>query len=117
MRDQGRERHPGALGRQRWRQREDVADRDVRAHLLQQRQQRARRLGGVLAAVGVRLRRREHAVFLGGGESEPSALDRRPSLLPGLDYDLVAPPCERPPQRYRRKRMSGVAKGGNQDPQ
>ena len=104
--DQGRQRHPGALGGEGRGQGEDVADGDVRAHLLQQRQQRPRRLGGVLAVGGVRFRRREHPVFLGRGEAEPGALDRRPPLLPGLDHDLVPAPGQRPPERDRRERRA-----------
>ena len=117
VRDQGRQRHPGALGRQRRRQGEDVADGDVGPHLLQQRQQRPRRLGRVLAVGGVRFGRREHPVFLGRGEAEPGALDRRPPLLPGLDHDLVPAPGQRPPQRDRREDVPGVAEGGDQDAQ
>ena len=115
--DQGRQRHPGALGGQGRGQGEDVADGDVRAHLLQQRQQRPRRLGGVLAVGGVGFRRREHLVFLGRGEAEPGALDRPPALLPGLDHDLVPAPGQRPPQRDRREDVPGVAEGGDQDAQ
>jgi hypothetical protein len=115
--DQGRQRHPGALGGQGGGEGEDVADGDVRAHLLQQRQQRPRRLGGVLAVVGVRLRRREHLVFLGRGEAEPGALDRGPALLPGLDHDLVPALGQRPTQGDRWEDVPGIAEGGDQDAQ
>ena len=113
--DQGRQRHAGLLGRQRRRQGEDVADDDVRPHLLEQGQQRSRRLGGVLPVGGVRIRRREHAVFLGGGKAEPGALDRGPPLLPGLDRDLVAATAQRPSQRDRREDVAGVAEGRDQE--
>ncbi|MGC1166878.1 MAG: hypothetical protein WA862_12305 [Solirubrobacterales bacterium] len=115
--NQGRQRYPGALGGQGRRQGEDVADGDLRAHLLQQRQQRSRRLGGVLAVGGVGLRRREHLVFLRGGEAQARALDRRPALLPGLDHDLMPAPGKRPPQRDRWKNVSRVAKRGDQHSQ
>ena len=94
--DQRRQRHAGLLGGEGRGEGEDVADDGVRAHLLQQRQQRPRRLGGVLALLGVGVGRREHPVFLGRGEAEPGALDRLAALLPGLDHDLVAARGERP---------------------
>ena len=115
--DQRRQRHPGLLGGQRRRQGEDVADGDVGAHLLQQRQQRPRRLGGVVAVGGVGIGRREHPVFLRRGEAEPGSLDRRPPLLPGLDHHLVPAPGQRPPQGDRREYVSRVAEGGYQDAQ
>ena len=115
--DQGRQRDPGLLCRQRRRQGEDVADDDVRPHLLEQRQQRPRRLGRVVAVGRVGVGRREHPVFLGRGEAEPGALDRLAPLLPGLDHDLVAALAQRPPQRDRREDVPGVAKGGDQEAQ
>ena len=117
VRDQGRQRHPGPLGRQRRRQREDVADGDVRPHLLQQRQQRPSCLGGVLAVGGVRLRRREHPVFLCRGKAEPGSLDGGPALLPGLDHDLVPARRQGASEGDRREGVAGVAEGGDQDPQ
>ncbi len=115
--DQGRQRDPGPLGGEGRGKGEDVADDDVRAEVLQQRQQRPRRLGGVLAVVGIGFRRREHAVFLGRGEAEPGALDRPPALLPGLDHDLVPARRQRPPQRDRREDVPGVAECGDEDSQ
>ena len=84
---------PASLGGERRRKSEDVADDDVGAHLLQQRQQRPRRLGCVIAVGRVGVGRREHPVFLGRGEAEPGALDRRAPLLPGLDHHLVPAPA------------------------
>src|SRR6202000_2346796 len=54
------------------------------------------------------------AVFLGGGEVEPGALDRGAALLPGLDRDLVAAARQRPSQRDRREDVAGIAGGGDE---
>ncbi len=89
---------------------------DVRAHLLQQGQQRPRRLGRVRSLGRVGVRRREHPVFLGRGEAQAGALDRRPPLLPGLDRHLVAAPGQRPPERDRREDVARVAEGGDEEP-
>ena len=112
--DQGRQRHPGLLGGEGRGEGEDVADHRVRAHLLEQRQQRPGRLGGVGAVLGVGVGRREHPVFLGGGEAEAGALDGGAALLPGLDRHLVAALGQRPAQRDRREDVAGVAEGGEQ---
>src|SRR5262249_34193175 len=71
--------------------------------------------GGVAALVGVGLGRREGAVFLGGGEVEPGALDRAPALLPGLDRHRVAAARQRPSQGDRREDVAGIAEGGGED--
>ena len=84
--DQRRARDPRDLGRERRREGEDVADDDVGPHLLEQRHQRPRRLGGVVAFGRVGVGRREHPVFLRRGEAEA----RRPRPPPG------APPRSRP---------------------
>ncbi len=86
-----------------------------RVEPLQQGQQRARRVGGVAAVVGVGLRRREGAVFLGGGEAESGALDRDAALLPGLDRHLVPATGKCPSERDRREDVPGIAEGGDED--
>ena len=43
----------------------------------------------------------------------PSRLDRLAPVLPGLDRDLVAAPGQRAREGDRRKRVSGVAEGGD----
>ena len=112
--DQGRPRDPGDLGGECRRQGEDVADDDVGAHLLEQRHQRPRRLGGVRAFGRVGVGRREHPVFLGRGEAEAGALDGGAALLPGLDRDLAPAGGQRPAEGDRGKGVAGVAEGGDQ---
>ena len=112
--DQGGERHPGRLGGEGRGEGEDVGDDDRRVEALEQRQQRPRRVGGVLSLLGLRLGRREGAVFLGRGEVEPGALDRGAALLPGLDRHRVPAARQRPSQGDRREDVAGVAERGDQ---
>ena len=113
MRDQRRQwdaRHLGGKCR-----RQDVADDHVGAHLFQQGQQRPRRLGRVSPLWRIGVRRGEHAVFLRRGEAQAGALDRGPSLLPGLDRHLVSAPGQGSAKGDCWKDVPRVAEGSDQE--
>jgi hypothetical protein len=71
----------------------------------------------MLATFGVRVWRGKHPVFLGSRESKSSGLDRAASLLPGLDYDLVAASGKSAPQGNSRENVSRIPEGGQKNAQ
>ena len=117
VRDQRGVWDAGDLGRERRRQRQDVAHHQIRLEPLHQPSQRPGGGRRGLPVGRVRPRRRIHRVLLRAGEAQPLALDRLPPPLPGLDQHLMAAPRQLARERDCRKGMARIAERGDQQPQ